>query len=60
MKPKLTPLNNDKGVRMSQTPAGQRELLREYRNKINELIDYITELEDRVRVLESNNNRGHR
>lgn len=28
--------------------------------RINELIDYITELEDRVRQLESNSCRGHR
>ncbi len=34
-------LENKRGVKLSSTLAGQRELLREYRNKINEIIDYV-------------------
>lgn len=39
-------LNNNEGVKRSETTAGQRELLREYRNKTNELIDAVNELQD--------------
>jgi hypothetical protein len=34
-------LPNHRGVRLSSTTSGQRELLREYKNKINEIIDYL-------------------
>jgi len=33
-------LSNDRGVELSSIRSGQRELLREYRNKLNELIDW--------------------
>jgi hypothetical protein len=34
-------LPNHRGVRLSKTISGQRELIREMRNKINEIINYI-------------------
>ena len=34
-------LGNSDGVKMSSTVEGQRELWRQYRNKINEIIEYI-------------------
>ncbi len=34
-------LNNNEGVFLSSTVKGQRELLRQYRNKINEIIEYL-------------------
>jgi hypothetical protein len=39
-------LNNTDGVKRSQTTAGQRELLREYRNTLNEVIDAINDHEE--------------
>ena len=39
-------LNNNQGVKLSGTVSGQRELLREYRNKINELIQEVNKLKD--------------
>ncbi len=30
-----------RGVKLSSTLAGQRELIREYRNKINEIVEYL-------------------
>jgi hypothetical protein len=41
-------LNNTEGVAKSQSTAGQRELLREYRNKTNEIIDAVNALEATV------------
>ena len=38
-------LNNNDGVRQSQSTAGQRELLREYRNKLNEVIDAVNAID---------------
>ena len=32
-------LSKHRGVKLSSTVAGQRELIREMRNKINELVD---------------------
>lgn len=40
-------LSNNNGVIKSSTLAGQRELLREYRNKINEIVESVTALENR-------------
>ena len=37
----IQPLPNHRGVKLSQTVSGQRELIREMRNKINEIINYI-------------------
>ncbi len=39
-------LNNTEGVKQSQSAAGQRELLREYRNRLNEVIDSVNDHED--------------
>ena len=39
-------LTNHKGVKLSSIKEGQRELLREYRNKINELIERVNLLEN--------------
>ena len=39
-------LSNNKGVQKSSTLTGIRELLREYRNKTNELIDYLQAKEE--------------
>lgn len=36
-------LNNNVGVKLSSTLTGQRELIREMRNKINELVEYLQE-----------------
>lgn len=33
-------LSKHRGVKLSSTIAGQRELIREMRNKINELVDH--------------------
>ena len=41
-------LNNTEGVAKSQTTAGRRELLREYRNKTNEIVDAVNDLEATV------------
>ena len=35
---KIEPLMTIRGIKLSSTPSGQRELIREYRNKTNELI----------------------
>ena len=40
-------LGNINGVKMSSTLGGQRELLRQYRNKINEIIEWINNYEER-------------
>ena len=34
-----------RGVKLSSTPSGQRELIREMRNKINEIIDLLNKNE---------------
>ena len=39
IKKKMERLPIHRGVKLSSTLSGQRELIREYRNKINELID---------------------
>ena len=39
-------LSNNKGVQESSTLTGIRELLREYRNKTNEIIDYLQAKEE--------------
>ncbi len=39
-------LNNNEGVKRSQTTAGQRELIREMRNTLNEVIDSVNDHED--------------
>ena len=41
---KIWRLPQHRGVKLSSTLASQRELIREMRNKINELIDIINEL----------------
>jgi hypothetical protein len=41
-------LNNNEGVKRSETAAGQRELLREYRNKLNEVIDFVNDHEQTI------------
>jgi hypothetical protein len=41
-------LNNNEGVKRSQTTAGQRELLREMREKLNELIESVNDHEDMI------------
>lgn len=38
-------LPNHRGVKLSSTLSGQRELIREMRNKINELVDAVTNLQ---------------
>ena len=38
---KIKPLLNRRGVKLSSTLTGQRELIREMRNKVNELITYV-------------------
>lgn len=35
-------LGNNDGVKLSSTLGGQRELIRQHRNKINEIIDYLS------------------
>ena len=37
-------LPKHRGVKLSSTLAGQRELIREMRNKLNELIEVINQL----------------
>jgi hypothetical protein len=43
MKEPIKKLPKHRGVKLSSTLAGQRELLREYRNKINELVERANE-----------------
>ena len=38
-------LGNIDGVQMSSTLGGQRELIRQYRNKINEIINWVNNYE---------------
>lgn len=38
---KIKRLGNREGVKLSSTIGGQRELIRQHRNKINEIIDYL-------------------
>lgn len=40
----IKPLKNHRGVKLSQTKEGQRELIREMRNKMNEIIEFINTL----------------
>lgn len=37
----ITKLAKHRGVKLSSTTSGQRELIRQMRNKTNELIDYV-------------------
>jgi len=42
-------LKHSQTVKLSGTLSGQRELIRETRNKINEVIDYLEYLEKMVK-----------
>ena len=41
---KISKLGNNDGVKMSSTVGGQRELIRQHRNKINSIIDSLNTL----------------
>lgn len=45
--PKIKKLGNNEGVQMSSTVGGQRELIRQHRNKINELVEAFNKLSDK-------------
>jgi hypothetical protein len=42
----IKPLNNNQSVKLSSTLAGQRELLREIKNKVNELVTAVNRLSE--------------
>jgi hypothetical protein len=39
---------NHKSVKLSQTLAGQRELIREMKNKINEIVEWANFIDDKL------------
>ena len=45
---KIEKISHRMSVKKSSTLGGQRELVRELTNKINELIDHVTELEKKI------------